>query len=72
MCLSVNINTIVPSPVSFDLQYNKRDVCNDKTPDITPECWDTLEISEYLQQWWTQHETGCNTKYQGKGFVACY
>ena len=42
------------------------------TLDLASECWDILGVSDYLQQWWDQHESECNTKYSGKGFASCY
>ena len=61
-----------PSPLSTHSQ-NKRAFCNDRTVDITPECWNELGVTGYLTDWWNKHEAECNsTPYQGQGFAACY
>lgn len=53
--------------------YSKRDVCNNRTVDLAPECWDELGITQYLDTWWSQHEVECNSDpYRGDGFASCY
>ena len=71
LTVSYIIDWFQPSS-SIGTELDKRDICNDKTLDITPDCWNILEVTEYLQGWWNQHENECNTKYSGKGFASCY
>ena len=39
-----------------------------------PACWDILDITQYLDTWWSQNEGTCNNDptYQGNGFAYCY
>ncbi|KAL9621295.1 MAG: hypothetical protein Q9204_008127, partial [Flavoplaca sp. TL-2023a] len=47
--------------------------CTAADRDPAPECWNVLNVTGYLQDWWSQNEAKCNTEpYAGDGFASCY
>ena len=48
-------------------------VCNDPNVDPTFKCWNTLNVSGHLQDWWIENQEKCNNPpYRGNGFASCY
>ena len=62
------------SPVRPDSSSwaSRRDTgdCNDLKHNLTSSCWDELNMSGYLAQWWESNGAGCTQ--QNTGFASCY
>lgn len=56
--------------------YEHRDtnsLCKDSSVDPTSDCWNILNVSVYLQDWWIENRDRCNSPpYQDDGFASCY
>ncbi|KAI9775207.1 MAG: hypothetical protein M1835_005888 [Candelina submexicana] len=47
--------------------------CGNLTVDPVPACWDKLQVTQYLEDWWAEHANECNEEpYLGQGFAHCY
>ncbi|KAI9695804.1 MAG: hypothetical protein M1836_006070 [Candelina mexicana] len=47
--------------------------CGNSTVDPVPACWDKLQVTQYLEDWWAKHANECNEEpYVGQGFAQCY
>lgn len=47
--------------------------CNAADRDPTPECWNILNVTGYLQNWWAANQAKCMSgPYAGVGFTSCY
>ena len=50
-----------------------RQDCSRDNVNPTSQCWNTLNVSGYLSDWWTKNQETCNTyPYKGMGFASCY
>ena len=48
-------------------------VCSDvHHHDVLAVCWDYLNVSQYLEQWWIENEESCKSEYPLASFVSCY
>ena len=64
--------TVVASG-SIPRNASMQDRCMDPYRDPTQQCWDVLQVSEYLQDWWSNNSASCNgPDYQGSGFASCF
>ena len=47
--------------------------CSNPNENPTAECWATLGVDTYIQQWWTANSASCSSGvYEGSGFASCY
>ncbi|KAL8870026.1 MAG: hypothetical protein Q9174_003829 [Haloplaca sp. 1 TL-2023] len=47
--------------------------CTAADRDPVPECWNILNVTGYLQDWWSLNQATCNSgPYSGDGFASCY
>ena len=50
-----------------------RNLCANDTVNITPDCWDLLDVSSFLQDWWRDNQASCaSSPYTGSGFASCF
>ena len=35
-------------------------------------CWDILNVTQYLEEWWNDHQKNCTDMVEGTSFVSCY
>lgn len=59
--------------MSYIVPANTTANCMSPHVNPTAACWDYLNVSQYLDDWWKTNEATCNeSPYQGDGFGSCY
>ena len=49
---------------------NSNNSCRYLKQNLTSDCWDELDISGYLNQWWKDNEADCS--FAGADFASCF
>ena len=48
-------------------------LCQDITShNLIAPCWDILNVTQYLEQWWNKYQQRCADMVEGTSFVSCY
>ena len=59
--------------ISSNQQTFERDYCGNDTVNLSPECWDKLNVTGYLLDWWEKNRDDCDIDpYRGEGFASCF
>jgi hypothetical protein len=71
----LNIHPLLASPLVLEppfapLSERVLGDCNDLKQNLTVPCWNQLNMSSYLEDWW--HTNGPACTQQNAGFVSCY